>query len=167
MDYQEYIRLLKIQINSQSYKQQLEFAVMICKKMYLEYQNFVGVYKWGDANLLMDAIKICDNSKDNYVDINQVKELIPTIDLIIPDMDDFGGSEIGSYALNASVSVYETLEFIIDQDKSHIFNIATYYTDTIDFKIQEEKELTEMEIDNHPLMIEAWKYIIDLTKNGA
>jgi uncharacterized protein YjaG (DUF416 family) len=168
MNYRDYIALLKIQTNSQPYKQQLEFAVMICKKLYFEYKNFVEIYQWGDADLLMDAINICDRSKiANSSDLDQIKELIPKIDLITPHMDDFGGSEIGSYALNASASVYETLEFIIDQDKTHIFNIATYYTDTIDFKIQEERDLTELEIENHPVMIEAWSFIIEQTKHGA
>lgn len=92
MNYQEYITLLKIQTDSQPYKQQLEFAVMICKKLFFEYQNFVEIYKWGDADLLMDAIKICDSSNSSPVDIKQIKELIPSIDLIIPHMDDFGGS---------------------------------------------------------------------------
>lgn len=79
-------------------------------------------------------------------------------------MDDFG-NELGSYALNASAAVYESLEFIIDQDKTHIYNIATYYTDTIDFKIQEDRELSDLEIENHPLMIEAWNFIIEQTRN--
>jgi uncharacterized protein YjaG (DUF416 family) len=167
MNYTDYITLLKIQTNSQPRLQQLKFAVTICKKLYFGYKNFVEVYQWGDADLLMDAINICERSITNSSDLDQIKELIPKIDLITPHMDDFGGNEIGSYALNASASVYETLEFIIDHDKTHIFNIATYYTDTIDFKIQEERELTELEIENHPLMIEAWNFIIDQTKNGT
>jgi hypothetical protein len=80
-------------------------------------------------------------------------------------MDDFG-SELGSYALNASASVYETLQFITDKDCTHIYSIATYYTDTIDFKIQEEKELTQFEIENHPRMIEEWNFVLEQTKNG-
>ena len=97
-------------------------------------------------------------------DVSQIKTLLPKIDLITPHMDDFGSSELGSYALNTCTSVYETLQFITDQDKTHIYNIATYYTDTIDFKIQEERTLTELEIQNHPQMIEAWNFIIEQTK---
>jgi hypothetical protein len=46
-------------------------------------------------------------------------------------MDDFGSSVLGSYALNASASVCESLEFLLDNNKDHIVNVATYYTDTI------------------------------------
>lgn len=166
MNYQEYISLLKIQTSSRPFQRQLEFAVMICKKLYFDYKDFVEVEQWGDADLLMDAINICSRVIAQSPDIAQIKELIPKIDLITPHMDDFGNN-MGSYALNASAAVYETLEFIIDQDNTHIFNIGNYYTDTIDFKIQEEKDLSQQEIENHPLMIEAWNFIVNETKNGT
>ncbi len=167
MNYRDYIKILKDQTNSQPYKEQLHFALMISKKLYFEYQKFVDKYRWGDADLLMDAINLCQQAIENSGDLTRIKKLLPKIDSIIPDMDDFGSDHQASYALNASISVYETLEFIKDQDKTHIYNIATYYTDTIDFKIQEDLELTELEIENHPLMIEAWNFIIEQTKNGA
>ena len=109
----------------------------------------------------------CENSIEKPTDLIRINELLPKIDSIIPDMDDYESDYQASYAFNASISIYETLEFIKDQDKTHIHNIATYYTDTIDFKIQEEKKLTELEIENHPLMIEAWNFIIEQTKHGA
>jgi uncharacterized protein YjaG (DUF416 family) len=163
MNYQEFTSILKTQIFSQPYLAQLRFAILICKKLFFDYQKFTEIYNWGNADLLMDAIKLCENAIDNSVDVNYVKDLMPRIDVITPHMDDFG-SEISSYALNASASVYETLAFIIDKDKTHIYNIATYFTDTIDFKIQEERDLTEDEIAGHPLMIEAWNFVIEQTK---
>jgi uncharacterized protein YjaG (DUF416 family) len=164
MNHQEYTTLLKSNTFTLAYKPQLKFAVLICKKLYFDYQKFTEVYNWGDANLLMDAILICEQAIENAIDINQVKELLPKIESIAPDMDDFG-SELGSYALNASASVYETLQFIADKDSKHIYSIATYYTDTIDFKIQEGKELTQLEIENNPLMIEAWNFVLEETKS--
>jgi uncharacterized protein YjaG (DUF416 family) len=165
MTYQEFTTTLKRQTFNQSYEPQLKFAVMICKKLYFEYQHFTEVFNWGDANLLMDAITVCQQATEKSVAVNQITELLHQIDFITPDMDDFGSSEVASYALNASAAVYETLQFITDRDKTHIYNIATYYTDTIDFKIQEEKDLTQLEIENHPQMIEAWNFVIDQTKN--
>lgn len=165
MRYQDYTSLLKSQTLSQAFVPQLKFAVLICKKLYFDYQKFTEVYNWGDADLLMDAIKACQQAMEKSVDIDQVKKLVTKIDSIIPDMDDFGSDFLGSYALNASAAVSETLEFILDQDKTHIFNIATYYTDTIDFKIQEDKQLTLLEIENHPLWIETWNFIIEQTKS--
>jgi len=59
------------------------------------------------------------------------------------------------------------LQFITDKDNTYIFNIGNYYTHTVDFKIQEDEDLTELEIENHPLMIAAWNFILEQTKNGA
>ena len=167
MNYRGYIAILKNQTNSQSYEEQLLFALMICKKLYFQYLKFVDKYQWGDADLLLDAINFCEQSIKQSADSIKINELLPRIDSIIPDMDDFQSDFQASYALNASITVYETLEFIKDQNKNHIYNIATYYTDTINLKIQEEKTLTELEIENHPLMIEAWNFIIEHTKHGA
>lgn len=165
MNYKEYTKLLKTQIPSVPYAQQLKFAVLVCEKLYVNYQKFYEAYKWGDPNVLMDAIIVCQKALGNPCDKNEIKTLLPKIDHITPHMDDFG-SEIGSYALNASAAVYETLEFITDKNHTHIYNIANYYTDTIDFKIQEERTLSEEEIENHPLMIDAWTFVIEQTKSA-
>ena len=163
MNYQEYITTLENQTALQQYDDQLKFAVMISQKLYPDYQKFYEIYKWGEPELLIQAISVCQNAIINSVEISQLKTLVSKIDLIIPNMDDFG-SELSSYALNASAAVQETLQFIVDKDKTHINNVATYYTDTIDFKIQEEKELTDYEIETHPVMIEAWNFILEQTK---
>jgi uncharacterized protein YjaG (DUF416 family) len=166
MTYRDFTELLKQQTSAQEYKPALKFSILICQKLYFEYKKFTEVEDWGNADLLMDAINVCQQTLQNSVDGNKIKVLIPQVDSIIPDMDDFG-SVLSSYALNASAAVYETLQFILDKDKSHVYNIATYYTDTIDFKIQEEKELTEMEKEKHPVIVEARNFVIDQTKNGA
>jgi len=106
MTFQEYTSILKSQTSSMPYQQQLKFAVMICKELYFDYKNFVEVNHWGDADLLMDAINICDSSITQSPYMFKINELIPQIDLITPHMDEFG-IDLGSYALNASASVYE------------------------------------------------------------
>jgi uncharacterized protein YjaG (DUF416 family) len=163
MNYQKFTTLLKNQASSLSYGRQLEFAITISKKLCFDYQKFFEVYQWGDPDLLMDAINLCQLAAESNIDKAKVKTFITKVESITPDMDDFG-TEIVSYALNASASVHETLEFLVDRDSIHIYNIGTYYTDTTDFKIQEEGTLTDRQISNHPAMIEAWNYILELTK---
>ena len=163
MNYQEYSTLLKRQISSQHYDSKLKFAVLICQKLFPDYQVFCNTHQWGNSELLFDGIIVCQRTIDNLLDSNDVKELIAKINLIIPDTNDFEITQV-SYALNASLAIYETLEFIIDKEDSHIYNIANYYTDTIDFKIQDECGLTQEDIKNHPRMIEAWNFVIEETK---
>jgi hypothetical protein len=114
----------------------------------------------GNSDLLLDAINLVDKSLSQDIDIETVKMLLPKINQITPDTEDFGNA---SYALNASAAVYETLEFLLDNNPIHIENVGTYLTDTIDAKIQEDDDLTPEEIDRHPLMIETRKYLIEAT----
>ena len=79
-------------------------------------------------------------------------------------MDDFGGEEIASYALNSCVAIFNSLEFLRDKLPTHIYDVGICLTDTIDFKIQENQDLTEEEIDKNPLMIEARQYLLDKSK---
>ena len=163
MNHSEFMSILKKQIYSQEEKQQLELAIIICKKLFFNYQKFSEAYNWGNPDLLIDGINLCEKALQRPIDLGVVKTLLSEIDLVIPDMDDFG-DYLGSYALNASASVAETLEFLTDHNKEHIYNIATYYTYTIDFQIQEDDELTGTQIDNHPLMIEARNFLVEATK---
>ena len=55
----------------------------------------------------------------------------------------------------------ETLEFILDNDKNHLLNIGTCLTDSIYFKVQEEGELNQQQIDDHQMMIESRKYLLE------
>jgi uncharacterized protein YjaG (DUF416 family) len=163
MTYQEFTSTIQNQISLLSPKRQLELAIKICKELFFEYQNFSEFYKWGNPDLLLDGINLSEKALNDNMDLPKIKELIPKIDSVTPDMDDFG-SELASYALNASASVYEALEFLIDGDTRHVVNICTYYTDTVDFKVQEEAELTEEQIDKHPLMIKARRFLLTETK---
>jgi hypothetical protein len=79
-------------------------------------------------------------------------------------MDDFGSDQLASYALNSCVAVYDALHFLLDNLPKHIYDIGICLTDTIDFKIQEQQNYTEQEIDKNPLMIEAREYLIEKSK---
>jgi uncharacterized protein YjaG (DUF416 family) len=166
MNYKEYVWLFKKQLETLSFQKQLDFAFTICKKLYFDYEKFVEVHQWGDAELLMDAIKLCEQGRAGLVDIQEIEKMLESVDSITPDMDDFG-DEISSYGLNASAAVYESLQFLIDKDKAHIYNIGNYLTDTVDFRIQEERDLSEDEIAKHPLMLEAWNYVLTLSRSNA
>lgn len=160
MKYEDFIKLFQAKVNSLSYQKQLNLAISVCKKLFPDYNNFYLENNWGDPNILLDAIKICELFDLNKASILSIKKLLTKVNEITPSTEDF---ENASFALNATAAVYETLEFLIDNDKKHIFNIGTYLADTIDFKIQEEDGLTQQQIDNHPLMIEVQKYLLVLT----
>jgi uncharacterized protein YjaG (DUF416 family) len=163
MNYQDFTRIIETQISLLPQKRRLELALKICKELFFEYQKFSETYNWGDPDLLLDGILLGEKALSGELDSSKIVELISKIDSVIPDTEDFG-STLGSYALNASISVFETLEFLIDNDKDHIINIASYYINTAAFKTEEECELTMEEIDKHPLMNKATQFLITETK---
>lgn len=157
MNFKEFTKKLESHINTRTYDEQLGLAIVICKKLFPDYKNFHQENNWGNPDILLDTIALCEKTYSGNSTATDFTELLNAIELIIPDTEDFGNA---SYALNASAAVYETLQFIIDKDKDHIMNISSYLTDTIDFKIQEEKDLTEQQINSHPMMVEARNFLI-------
>ncbi|MHA4808900.1 DUF416 family protein [Flavitalea flava] len=97
------------------------------------------------------------------MDKAKIEDMLLRIEAITPDTDDYG-EYMGSYALNACVAISYSLQFLIDKDPIDIYHVGTCLTDTIDFKIQEENDnLTEEQIDNHPGIIETRNYLINET----
>ena len=159
MNYQEFTSKFKLLATKASYDSQLNLAKSVCKKLFFDYQLFCDKNNWGDPDMLLDAIKIIENENSVTVDKALIKKMVDSIEMITPDTEDF---ENASYALNACVSVCESLEFLVDKNAEHIYIIGTMLTDTTDFKIHEKWGLTQPQIDQHPLMIEARTYLLGL-----
>jgi uncharacterized protein YjaG (DUF416 family) len=157
MNYKGFNKKFQSRINRLEYKKQYELAIAICKKLFPDYKDFHIENNWGDPDILIDAIKSCELYFQSKTGIISLKEMLPKIDSIVPDTEDFGNA---SCALNAGAAVYETLEFLIDRDHKHILNVGTYLINTIDSKLQEEDDLTEQQIDSHPLMVEARDFLL-------
>lgn len=162
MNYHDFDSYFKKRVYQLSFLNQLELAITISKNLSSDYQIFFETHKWGDPELLMKAISVIEQSKSRLIEPNEFQELLSKIDKIIPDMDDFG-DWISSYGLNASISVFESLEFLIDKNPEHVYNIGICFTDTIDFKVKENADLTPEQIDEHPLMIAARNFLIEHT----
>ncbi len=164
MKYKEFITKFNKQVFSLDYDKQLTLAIDVCKRLYFDYADFSEKYQWGDKDVLLDAITLVEQSRTHVVGQNIIDKTLNQLDTITPDMDDFGSDELGSYALNACVAVYNSIQFIADKQPNHIYDIGICLTDTIDFRVQEEQTLTEEEIDDNPLIIETRKYLIDKSK---
>lgn len=163
MNYTAFITILQNQIDSLDYRRQLELAVLICKEQFPNYKKFFDSQKWGNPYLLQDCINSCEFTATETIDKHSLKEFVAEIKAIIPDLDDFE-SKTASYALNAAASVYEMLEFIQDEDKIHIYNIVAYYIDTIDSQILEEEDLTDEELDIHPVVIDVRDFLLESSR---
>lgn len=163
MNYQTFISIFKKQAYSLPHGKSLDFALEISKELLSDYVIFYQVHDWGDPKLLKNAILLCERSKVSPVDKAEIAEMAIKVEEVTPHMDDYGDL-FASYALNACGAIYYSLQFLIDNDASHIYNVGICYTDTVDIKVQGEDTLTDDQIASHPDMIKAWNFIIDQTK---
>ncbi len=163
MNYKEYVSLFKKHLETLSYQKKVDLALIVCKELYPDYVKFVEVHQWGNADLLRDAIALCEQGQSGLVDEVAIEKMVPKVDAVVPDTDDFGDA-IGSYGLNASAAVFETLQFLISKEDARIYDIGIYFTDTVDFKIQEKENVSESSLEDHPLMVEAWNFILTLSR---
>jgi len=163
MDYKEFTNIFKKQVFALTYQKQLEFALTICQRLYFDYQNFYDHYKWGNPELLMDAIRMSEESKNAPLHKTKIEAMINSVEAITPDTDEYG-DEVGSCALNACVSVLHSLGFLLTKDPLDIFYIGIAFYDTCDFKLQGKEVLSEEQRDNHALIQEAKRYLIQQTE---
>jgi len=164
MRYEEFITKFNKQVFSIDNNKRLTLAIEVCKKLYFNYAEFSDKYQWDDKDVLLDAIKILEQSKTQEINKSLVEQTLKRITTIAPDMDDFGGEELASYALNTCVAVYKSIQFLLDKQPKHIYDVGIALTDTIDFKLQEKTDLTEEQIEKSPLMIDARNYLIEQSK---
>ncbi|NBB18626.1 DUF416 family protein [Runella sp. CRIBMP] len=157
--------LLKKQIEKQSFLRDIEFALNICNRLLPDYVDFSKNNEWGEPDKLLRAINFCEKNKLTLeTDEDEVIDLKEELESVTPDTDDFGDWD-GSYALNSVTAILELLEYYLDKDKAHILNISSSITDTIDFKLNEEEDnLSDEQLSEHPKVIEELLYQIELTK---
>ena len=166
MTYKEFIGQFGRHIQELTYENQFNLAISVCKKLYPDYKDFYLQNSWGDPDGLLDAINYCETFFKSGGNPDLLKEYAAKVFENCPHSDDFDNA---IYAINASGAVHGTLGFLLDKNSKHINEIGTYLTDTIDSKIQDDNEdLTEEEIDAHPLMTEARTYLLSGTyKEGV
>jgi uncharacterized protein len=135
-------------------------ALNVCKKLFFDYQKFYEKNDWGNPDVLLDAINIIEQAQIVRVDQVQLKSTLQRVNEVAPDSEEFGEAD---YAINASGAVYETIEFLLDRNKTHIYNVGTYLIDTIDRRVQDDEDFSEDEIDQHPLMVDAKYFLLPET----
>lgn len=157
----EFIKLLENKVKGSRQSTLVAFGLDICRRLFSDYVLFSVNNSWGDVEQLKEAIEFCEINKSNLQVPANIQSYLDQTDLNMPDTNDFGDFD-DSYALNASCAVYELLNYLLDKDTTHIFNISTYMTDTIDLKLSEADESsTNEELDNHPDIVSERRYQLE------
>lgn len=157
MNFLEFTDKFKKQVDSLSYERQFDLALRVCKKLFFDYQHFFDINEWGNPDILLDALNLLEHGKLEKPDTETLKAMLEKIEAATPDSEDFGEA---NFAINASGAVYETIQFVIDKRSEHIYNIGSYLIDTVDAKVQGDDDLSEAEINQHALMVDAMAYLL-------
>jgi len=159
----EFSKQLATQLASLEPKARIDFGLDIARRLLPDYLNFYQEYQWGNPEVLKRSIDYITYASGDEVDELIVNGLMDELDLIIPDTEEFGDF-LTSYAINAACSIWELLEYLIDNDQTHLMHMSSLVTDTIDFKLQEENsELTSAEILSHPQIMAEWNYQLKIS----
>ncbi len=161
MTFQEFTNTFKKQLNKLSYERQHDLCLSICKKLFFDYQKFHEENDWGNPDILLDAINLIEQSRTEMLNATALSAILQKIDVITPDTEDFREA---NYAVNASGVIYETIQFLLDRKTEHAYNVGTYLIDTVDAKVQDDYDLSEDEIDQHPQMIDIKNYLLAETR---
>ncbi|MCP2042191.1 DUF416 family protein [Pontibacter sp. HSC-36F09] len=157
MSSEEFINILEERVERLSNVKVIDFALNICHRLLPYYIKFFDEYNWGNIEALSEGIRFCEKLKNlKSVEKNVVQDLMQQIEEALTDTEEF---EDGSLALNASAAVLELVEYVLDKDLSHILNISSYMTDTIDFIAREN--VNELSV-NHQELVKERKYQLEL-----
>lgn len=157
MTYQEFDNKFKKEVANWSYERQLDLALDICKKLFYDYQQFYEENKWGNPDIVLDAISLAERCKNGGEEKNLLANTIRSIEEVTPDTEDF---EEANYALNACVAIFYTLKFLLENKPEHIYYVGTTLYDTIYAKVQTDNDLSDEEINRHSMMVETRRYLL-------
>lgn len=133
-----------------SFKQQILFAVLTCEKLLPNYRQFSEIEKWGDIEVLEEAIvMIYQHLQDIDVNDEELDGIYEKISEITPNVEHFQG-DLASYALDTCSAVSDAVEFLLSEDQSYLINIVSIAQETIDMFIQESEDLdpTDEDLEN-------------------
>ena len=155
-NYLDFSKRFEQHLSKLSYEEGFKLGLNIFKRMFFDYKAFVNETGWGNPDVLLDAFTYIESGGKDTKVIEQYQSEVEQVTL---DPDDFVD---GSCALNACTAIFNLLAFVrAPKDKSLLYEVGISYYDTIDFKVQEENERNEEVIANHPLFIEAKRFLLN------
>jgi uncharacterized protein len=124
-------------LSALSPQKQLIFAFLTIEKLVPNYAYFSNLHSWGDSQILTESQLLIYNSIfERDTTGYDIKDIYTRLEEATPDTEDFS-SISASFALDACTSVLSTLDFLSENDLSHIVEVAIFARDTVDMYIQE------------------------------
>jgi hypothetical protein len=104
------------ELQTLSWRNRIAFAASCCERLFPNYQAFVIMEKWGDSEILRQALdEIWAFLAGKELQEKQFLELKQNCEQIIPDTEDFNSIFTGA-ALNAAAAITYTLECCLNKE---------------------------------------------------
>ena len=143
----DFLKSIEKKIVKLNFKQQVLFAVLTCEKLLPNYRQFSDTERWGNIEVLEDAIVIIyQYLQDIEVNDAELDGIYEKITEVTPNAENFEG-DLASYALDTCSAVSDAVEFVLSEDQSYLINIVSIAMETIDMFIQESEDLDPMDED--------------------
>lgn len=143
----DFLKSIEKKIVKLSFKQQILFAVLTCEKLLPNYRQFSNSIKWGNIEILEEAIvMIYQFLQDIELNDAELDGIYEKIIEITPNVENFEG-DLPSYALDTCSAISDAIEFLLSEDQSYLLNIVSIARDTIDMFIQESEDLDPKDED--------------------
>src|SRR5688572_17894980 len=138
---------IKNELLNVSFKGHVVFGVLICERLYPNYEAFQQRFDWDKDGVVAESIAVARKclERNHSIDEEVIERLRDELDLVTPDTEDFPGA-LTSFALDACNSIYSVLKYLTDKDIDLIADVATYARDTVDLYYREISN-EEREID--------------------
>ena len=164
MNHEEFKIAFSEIIKKSSQKTLRDFAFDICLRLKSDYINFSEITGFGNSEKL-ETILSEIQTRPSFTNA-EIENNISELENICPDTDDYKINEV-SYALNSITSTIDYLNFIKTENLKNIENISSYILDSLDFKIENiEKNISDLELENHPKIINEKDRQLKFLSNG-
>ena len=125
-------------VQSLSIEKQIAFTYLMAFRLSYNYKTFCKQNNWGSPytfDRLLLAIKGVVLNKQKISNIEE--KLIDEIENIAPDTNDFGGNILATAALDACGVLYETLEFMSNNNNESLETIISLSLNAIQMYIED------------------------------
>ncbi len=147
------------------YRKQLAFAYFTCERLYPNYVHFSRNFEFGDEIILRAAIDLIYGALLTTTSPSQddIKSYSSKVESNTPNTEDFDTIFVSS-ALDSCTAILETLDFILDNKVSRLYDISSFAIDTVDMYVSvrdnldfNNDSLFNQKIFDDPLMQREYK----------
>lgn len=136
----DFIETLNNKAQSLNRQQCILLGALYAEKLLPNYDYFSLLHKWGNIEPLQITIEYLYQNINKSFSVKKLRSLYKSVDKVTPDADDFEHFSVSS-ALDACCVILEILDYILDEDNTHIEGIISLVRDTVDMYVQEKNDM--------------------------